>query len=135
MSASCANSSEKAEKPEQAETVEMQAENTQPTVITLRPGESLPAADKMPVVIDFFATWCGPCRSYAPIFDKVAEQYSGKAVFVRVDVDQHNDLAGKYRIQSIPTTVVLTPDGGQVTKVGLLTETELTAILSPLLAK
>ena len=58
-------------------------------------------ADK-PVVVDFFATWCGPCRRLAPVLDDLAAQYKGRAVFVRIDVDQSRPLALKYRVSSIP---------------------------------
>ena len=71
-------------------------------------------------VIDFFATWCGPCRMMAPIFESVGKKMSGKANFVKVDVDESEDLARKFGVMSIPTMVIL-KDGNLVAKrVGLM---------------
>lgn len=71
-------------------------------------------------VIDFFATWCGPCRMMAPIFESVGQKMSGKANFVKVDVDESEDLARKFGVMSIPTMVIL-KDGNLVAKrVGLM---------------
>lgn len=55
-----------------------------------------------PVVCDFYATWCGPCKMLAPVMEEVAEKYSDKAVFVKVDVDSNIALAARYGITSIP---------------------------------
>lgn len=55
-----------------------------------------------PVVCDFFATWCGPCRMLAPVMDKVSAEFADKAVFVKVDIDQNAELAVRYGIMSIP---------------------------------
>lgn len=71
-------------------------------------------------VIDFFATWCGPCRMMAPIFESVGQKMSGKANFVKVDVDESEDLARIFGVMSIPTMVIL-KDGNLVAKrVGLM---------------
>lgn len=63
-----------------------------------------------PVVCDFWATWCGPCRMLAPVFEEVSEQFADKAVFVKVDVDENESAAVKYGISSIPN-VILFKDG------------------------
>ena len=55
-----------------------------------------------PVVCDFYATWCGPCKMLAPVMDSAAEKYSDKAVFVKVDIDNCFELAARYGITSIP---------------------------------
>lgn len=59
-----------------------------------------------PVVVDFWATWCGPCQSFAPAFEAVAEQESGRARFVKIDTEAQQALATQYRIRSIPTLMV-----------------------------
>lgn len=59
-----------------------------------------------PVVCDFFATWCGPCKMLAPVMDKVSESLGDKAVFVKVDVDKNMELASRYGIMSIPLVAV-----------------------------
>lgn len=61
---------------------------------------------KTPVVVDFWATWCTPCRMVAPIVDELAEEYSGRISFAKVDVDQNSKIATRYSIMSIPTLLV-----------------------------
>lgn len=66
----------------------------------------------VPVLVDFWATWCGPCLAMAPVIDALAEKYDGKAKVVKLDVDQNREIAGKYQIRSIPTLMVF--KGGEV---------------------
>lgn len=64
------------------------------------------------VLVDFFATWCGPCKMLAPILDQMAAEFDGKASIVKVDVDKNQSLAAKFNVESIPTLVLF--KGGQV---------------------
>lgn len=65
-----------------------------------------------PVFVDFWAEWCGPCRMVGPIVEELAKDYEGKVEFVKVNVDEANELAAKYNIFSIPTLILL--NKGQV---------------------
>ena len=69
---------------------------------------------KIPVLLDFWAAWCAPCRMVAPVVDELAQEYDGKVSFGKVDVDQNPKIASKYGIMSIPT-LILFKDGKPIT--------------------
>ena len=84
---------------------------------------------ELPVLIDFWAPWCGPCRMLAPVVAQIAEEYAGKAKVCKVNVDEAPELARRFGIMSIPTVLVF--KGGQLTEklVGLRPKAELEALL------
>ena len=75
--------------------------------------ERFVARSDLPVVVDFWASWCGPCRVMAPQFEQAAQALKGKAVFVKVDSDANPRLSSRYSIRSIPTMVMFR-DGAEV---------------------
>ncbi|MFT4978423.1 MAG: thioredoxin 1 [Myxococcota bacterium] len=83
----------------------------------------------VPVVVDFWATWCGPCKRIAPMLDAAATDYDGKVRIAKVDVDQNRALAGKYGVQSIPTLIVF--KNGEVAgkHVGMLNRAKLDTLI------
>ena len=107
----------------EAQSTEQQVDKPE-AVTVLAKDAVIPTDEKLLTVIDFNATWCGPCRQFAPIFHKVAEEYAGRARFYSVDTDEHPQLAALYEVTGIPTVVYLKPDGSYTTTVGLLSEEE-----------
>ena len=84
-------------------------------------------------MIDFSAVWCGPCQILAPVMEKLAEQYDGKAVVAKVDVDEQRELAIQYRVMSVPT-VLFIKDGKVVDrKIGVREPEEYTNLLDTLI--
>lgn len=61
--------------------------------------------NNLPVVVDFWAPWCGPCKMVAPILDKLAKEYSGKVIIAKVNTDEDSKWAGEYDVQGIPTMI------------------------------
>jgi thioredoxin 1 len=85
-----------------------------------------------PVLVDFWAEWCGPCRALAPVIDKLAKDYAGKVKVGKVDTDANRDVSIKYGISAIPTVILF--HNGQVAQkfVGLRKETEFKSVLDKL---
>ena len=83
----------------------------------------------LPVLVDFTATWCGPCKALAPIVEKVADEFQGKVKVGKLDIDASRPIAEKYRIRSVPTVMVFR--GGQKTgeHIGLTTRDKLVKLL------
>ena len=82
-----------------------------------------------PVLVDFWATWCGPCRMLAPTVSAIAEKYAGKVKVCKVDIDENIPLAEKYGIEVIPTLILFEKGEIKDRKIGLITENEIESML------
>lgn len=91
--------------------------------------DSALATKNMPVMVDFWATWCGPCRMVAPVIEQVAEEYEGRAIVGKVDVDECGDLAMRYGVMSIPTVMVFVNGQPVAKQIGAAPKTTYAAML------
>lgn len=91
--------------------------------------------DSLPIVYDFSAVWCGPCKIFAPVFEKVSKEYASRANFVKVDVDTNPELARQWGVRSVPTIIVAFPSTRQYTMAqGAMSEADFKVFLDKALS-
>ncbi len=85
---------------------------------------------EVPVLVDFWAEWCGPCKMIAPVLSELADEYAGKVKVCKVDVDANPDIPPKFGIRGIPTLILFKGGNAEATKVGALSKAQLSEFIN-----
>ena len=82
-----------------------------------------------PVLVDYWAEWCGPCKQIAPVLDQIAKEYEGRLKIIKLNIDDNQDTPVKYGVRGIPTLMLFRNGNVEATKIGALSKSQLTAFI------
>jgi thioredoxin 1 len=99
------------------------------TTLTNDNFESVLNDAQTPVLVDFWAEWCGPCKTIAPVLEELASEYAGRITIAKLNVDDHREATEKFNIRGIPTLILFKNGEPEATKVGALSKSQLAAFL------
>ena len=105
----------------------------EPINVTDEAFESTVVGSELPVIVDFWAPWCGPCKMVGPILDKIANEFAGKVIVAKVNTDEHSEWANKFGVQGIPTMLFMANGKVVHQQVGALPEPMLRTVLDQFL--
>jgi thioredoxin 1 len=106
---------------------------SEPINVTDAAFENTVLKSETPVIVDFWAPWCGPCKMVGPILDKIAKEYDGKVIVAKVNTDENNEWAGKYGVRGIPTMLFIAKGKVVHQQVGAMPEPMLRNVLTQFL--